>query len=101
MEPMKHRLVDILRSAVPGCEIPDEIGPLLAGRIARATRVWPNVTIAEDEFVRAIAGRLAADAPARSLGAMQTDDLYLACGCATGDPGALAGFEERCGTAIA
>src|SRR5262249_182154 len=38
--------------------------------------------------------------PVRALEAMQIDDLYLACGCADGEPGALAGFEQRCGAAI-
>jgi RNA polymerase sigma-70 factor (ECF subfamily) len=101
MGPVTSRLVEILRSATPEREIADELGPLLADCVARATRAWPNVTVAEDQFVRAIAERLAGDAPARSLGAMQTDDLYLACGCAAGDPGALAGFEQRCSAAIA
>lgn len=101
MEAVTHRLVEMVRSATPGREIPDELGPLLAERVARAARAWPNVTLAEDQFVRAIAERLAADAPARSLDAMQTDDLYLACGCAASDPGALAGFEQRCAAAIA
>ena len=96
-----RRLVEILRSATPEHEIADELGPLLAERIARATEAWPDVTVAEDRFVRAIAERLAGDAPARVLDAMQTDDLYLACGCAAGDPAALAGFEQRCGAAIA
>jgi len=96
-----RRLVDIVRSVTRERELPDDLGPLLAERIARATRAWPNVTVAEEPFVRAIAERLDADAPARALDAMQTDDLYLACGCATGDPGALAGFEERCSAVIA
>jgi RNA polymerase sigma-70 factor (ECF subfamily) len=74
---------------------------LVAERIARAIAAWPSVTVDEEQFVRAIAERLASDAPARSLDAMQTDDLYLACGCAAGDPGALAGFEERCSFVIA
>lgn len=97
---MAPRLVEILRSVTPGREVPDDLGPLLAERIARAIQMWPNARVDEIQFVRAIAERLAADTPARSLEAMQTDDLYLACGCAVGDPGALAGFEQRCGAAI-
>jgi len=96
-----RRLVDIVRSVTRERELPDDLGPQLAERIARATGAWPNVTVPEEQFVRAIAERLDADAPARALDAMQTDDLYLACGCATGDPGALAGFEERCSAVIA
>ena len=64
MGPVTSRLVEILRSVAPEREIADELGPLLTNCIARATRAWPNVTVAEDQFVRAIAERLAADAPA-------------------------------------
>jgi len=101
IEAVTSRFVEIVRSVTPECEVPDDLGPLLAERITRATTAWPSVTIDEEQFVRAIAERLVVDAPARSLDAMQTDDLYLACGCAAGDLGALAGFEDRCGSAIA
>jgi RNA polymerase sigma-70 factor (ECF subfamily) len=94
-----RQLVDIVRSA--DRDIPDELEPLLAERVTRARTVWPNARVDEEQFVRAIGQRLATDAPVRSLEAMQTDDLYLACGCAAGDRGALAGFEDCCGAAIA
>jgi RNA polymerase sigma-70 factor (ECF subfamily) len=48
-----------------------------------------------------MAERLSADAPVRSLEAMHTDDLYIAGGCAAGDPAAFAAFEELCGSALA
>jgi RNA polymerase sigma-70 factor (ECF subfamily) len=96
-----HPLVDIVRSATRARDVPDELGPLLAERIARARAAWPNARVDEEPFVRAIGQRLATDAPVRSLEAMQTDDLYLACGCAAGDRGALAGFEQCCGAVIA
>jgi RNA polymerase sigma-70 factor (ECF subfamily) len=38
---------------------------------------------------------------ARALEVLHSDDLYLACGCAAGDPVALAGFERHCGPTIA
>jgi len=94
-------LVDIVRSALSGCEIPDELEPLLTARVARAADVWPGIAFPEDQFVRAIAERLSRDEPVRSLEAMHTDDLYFACACTAGDPAALAGFEERCGAALA
>lgn len=94
-------LVDIVRSVSPACEIPDELEPLLAARVARAAALWPDLALSEEEFVRAIAERLSPDAPVRSLEAMHTDDLYFACGCVAGAPAALAGFEDLCGTALA
>jgi RNA polymerase sigma-70 factor (ECF subfamily) len=90
-----------MRSVTSEYEIPDDLDPLLAERIARATAAWPSVTVDAERFVRAIAARLAGDVPAiRALEAMQTDDLYLACGCAGGNPAALAGFEQHCGAVI-
>lgn len=94
-------LVDVLRSVSPECEIPDELEPLLAARVARAAGMWPNIALPTEQFVRAIAERLSRGAPVGSLEAMHTDDLYLACGCVAGEPAALAGFEELCGGALA
>lgn len=88
------------RAGVAERRIPDELEPQLAERVARAAAVWPHVTVGEQVFVRAIALRLDDDAPVRALGAMHTDDLYLVCGCAAGDLGALAGFDAHCGSTI-
>jgi len=96
-----RRLVDIARAALPDRELPDELEPRLAERVARAALAWPAVTVDTERFVHAIARRLAPDAPERSLEALHSDDLYLACGCAAGDPAALAGFEAACAAVIA
>lgn len=98
---MTDEQLDAVRSVIAACGLPDELEPLLTARVARATELWPGIALAPDPLVRAIAERLSRDAPAASLEAMHTDDLYLACGCAAGDPAALAGFEDRCGTALA
>jgi RNA polymerase sigma-70 factor (ECF subfamily) len=95
------RFVDIVHAVAPGCETPDDLEARLAERVARAVTVWPDVSVGEDQFVRAIAKRIVADAPIRSLDAMQTDDLYLAIGCALGDRSALDGFEAHHGPMIA
>jgi RNA polymerase sigma-70 factor (ECF subfamily) len=98
-------LVDVVRAAAPERGIPDGMAEalesLLVESVARAAAAWPDVRVGEHALVRAIATRLHTDDPVRELAAMQTSDLYLACGCAAGDPAALAGFEQRCGTAIA
>lgn len=93
--------VDLVRSVIAECELPEELEPQLAACGARAAELWPGIALAPEHFVRAITERLSRDAPVRSLEAMHTDDLYLACGCAAGDPAALAGFEDRCGAALA
>lgn len=63
---------------------------------ARAAVAWPRIQVNPARFAQAIEDRLGGS----PLAAMHTDDLYLACGCAAGDPGALAGFEQRCAGAI-
>lgn len=97
---MPSRLLEIVRSVGPTCEPQDDLEPLLVERTARAVAAWPTVHVEQELFVRAIAERLEMDDPIRSVGAMHTDDLYLACGCVSGDAAALAAFELRCGRAI-
>jgi RNA polymerase sigma-70 factor (ECF subfamily) len=95
------RLVELVRAAVPEREIPDTLEPLLVERIASARVAWSSIHVDDQQFLRAIAHRLSIEDPARALEAMHTDDLYLVCGCAVGDPAALAGFESCCGPTIA
>jgi RNA polymerase sigma-70 factor (ECF subfamily) len=95
------RLIDIVRSALPTRDIPEDLERLLAERAARARAAWPDVAVEVDRLIQAIAHRLDPErSPADALDAMQTDDLYLACGCAAGDAAAIAGFEQRCGDVI-
>jgi RNA polymerase sigma-70 factor (ECF subfamily) len=94
-------LADAVRSVIAECGLPEDLEPLLVARVARATELWPGIALAPDALVRAIVERLSRDDPARSLEAMHSDDVYFACGCAAGDPAALAGFEDRCGAALA
>jgi RNA polymerase sigma-70 factor, ECF subfamily len=96
---MPGTLVEVLRSIAPVLGPVEELEPLLAGILARAIAAWPSVGIDPAHFVRAIAERLPAADPA-ALAALQTDDLYLACGCVEGDPAALAAFEARHGPVI-
>jgi RNA polymerase sigma-70 factor, ECF subfamily len=79
-------------------EAPDAAGPLeraLAQALADARQAWPGIVVAEDAFVRHLA-RHAQDRadPARDVASLDAGDLYLACGCAAQDPGALAAFER-------
>jgi len=54
-----------------------------------------GVHVDDEVFVRYLATRLPADVTADQLAALHADDLYLACACATGVPGALEAFERR------
>jgi len=100
---MKRRSAK-LGSAVSGDgtgEVPGELVPQIVERHAHGAAAWPGVAVDLQQFTHAIAARLDPQAPRRSLDAMLTDDLYMACGCAAGNPAALAAFERHCGRAIA
>ena len=75
------------------------IDAALAACHARAAAAWPGVAIDVHRFARAVTERQGGD-DRRAIPALFTDDLYLACGCAAGDPAALAAFEHHCGPAI-
>jgi RNA polymerase sigma-70 factor (ECF subfamily) len=64
-----------------------------AQQIARAA--WPQLALPVDAFVAYLAERLPAEDAARALADLHVAELYLACGCARGEPTALRLFEER------
>ncbi|MDB4959590.1 MAG: putative DNA-binding regulatory protein [Myxococcales bacterium] len=88
------RLVALLRTFQPVRALGDELEPRLAEAI------WPGVEVASDVIVRAIADRLGDGDAAKALDALFLTDLALACGCADGDPVALAAFDAHCGPVI-
>jgi RNA polymerase sigma-70 factor (ECF subfamily) len=90
------RFVVALRSLLPDREVPDE----LETRFGEAAAAWPGVCLEPERFARALVQRVGAGAVAEAIGALRVTDLYLACGCAEGDPAALAAFESHCGPAI-
>ncbi len=65
-------------------------GHLDAGRTA-----WPELQIPEETFLRHMAERLPKEGDLQiALEQTHAADLYLACGCAHGDPRAIAAFER-------
>ncbi|HEY0190618.1 MAG TPA: sigma-70 family RNA polymerase sigma factor [Kofleriaceae bacterium] len=89
----------------------DGLEPALAARVAEAEAAWPGFTVGRARFAAAIAERLGDASPGAppetlaralpgALAAMHVTDLYLACGCADGDPAALAAFEASVGPMI-
>jgi hypothetical protein len=61
-------------------------------RWQEARRAWPTVAIPEEVFVRYVEERGGTDGTLA--------DLYIACGCALGDPAALSAFESHYGREI-
>jgi RNA polymerase sigma-70 factor (ECF subfamily) len=93
---------ELLRRLLAGSECaigadPD-LEPALEQVIDQARATWPTVTISDDIFVAHLAAALH-KAPVRSvedwLARDTVSDLYLACGCAQGDPAALAAFDAQ------
>jgi RNA polymerase sigma-70 factor (ECF subfamily) len=72
-----------------------ELAPLLARIMDDVRARWPALPIAQDEFVAYVRERLPADGAAEALRALHAADLYLACGCARGEPWALAELERE------
>jgi RNA polymerase sigma-70 factor (ECF subfamily) len=71
----------------------------LGETLASAEARWQKVRVPRERFVAYLVDRLPTDPPAEllllTLQTMQTDDLYLACGCAEADAAALAEFEAE------
>lgn len=67
----------------------------LRGCCEAARRAWPEVDLADQEFVAALAGRLPEGDPVAALASLCTSDLFLACACARGDARAIAAFERH------
>jgi RNA polymerase sigma-70 factor (ECF subfamily) len=64
--------------------------------LARARQPWPEVDVPDEAFLTYLGGRVDASAdPARELTALHLSDLYLACGCALGQPAAVSTFVAR------
>lgn len=103
---MNHRLeLSSLFRAVLGGAWPEgderlsDLEPLLAELLADARRAWPQLTLPEDAVIDWWArrvGNVASVEPTSALRALRTADLYLALGCARGDPAALAAFDAHC-----
>jgi RNA polymerase sigma-70 factor (ECF subfamily) len=67
---------------------------------ARGRAAFPELPVDEDVFARHLAGVLGEGAGASDLAALAIEDLYLACACATGVPGAAGTFAGRHGATM-
>src|SRR5262249_35432615 len=63
--------------------------------VDRAAQTWPQLAVDAHQFVAALARRMIPDRPLEDwLASVHAADLYLCCGCANGDPAAIAAFEQ-------
>ena len=80
----------------------DDLDAELAGLLARARAEAPGVELDPHAFLDYVAERVTFDRHGRPmLRSIRAGDLWLAFGCVTGHPGALAAFEVGCATEIA
>jgi RNA polymerase sigma-70 factor (ECF subfamily) len=85
-----------LASRRPNVVVCDALGRALASALASAEAAGPGLALPAADFVAWLAEKLPVEAPIEaSLAALCTDDLYLACACASGDPRALALFDRH------
>jgi RNA polymerase sigma-70 factor (ECF subfamily) len=77
-------------------EASPELEHLLRDLLERARSAWPTVVLSDAVFVGYLAERAEEEGdPVTTLRGVHAADLYLACGCAQGEPRAIAAFEER------
>jgi RNA polymerase sigma-70 factor (ECF subfamily) len=75
-----------------------ELERLLRQTLDAARAAWPTVVVSDEAFLRhleAVVRRGAATTVEELLARDTTSDLYLACGCASGDRAALAAFDAH------
>jgi RNA polymerase sigma-70 factor, ECF subfamily len=73
------------------------LSELIEPALAQARAAFPDLDIAEDVFLEHLGARVdpsIAD-PEAAIGSLHVADLYLACGCTLGLPGAQSAFSTR------
>ena len=73
---------------------PSALEPALTTAWERARNAWPQLPLAPEDFGRYLAERVGDDDVGKALGALEIEDLYLACGCCLGQREALAAFDR-------
>jgi RNA polymerase sigma-70 factor (ECF subfamily) len=71
-----------------------ELAELLGRKLTAAADAWPEIELDAAALLPYVAERLGPGDVAEALERIHVSDLHLACGCAAGDPRALAAFER-------
>ena len=89
-------LLRTFSSSLPAgsARVSDECGHTLGRVVEHARATWPGLDVPAEAFVSYLAERLPEGAdPVEALSTLHASDLYLACACARGIPGAIERFE--------
>jgi RNA polymerase sigma-70 factor (ECF subfamily) len=73
----------------------EELATIASEWRALVEQAWPGVGLDRDAFVAQVLQRLPAETSIEVARALHVADLWLAAGCASGDPVALAGFDAN------
>jgi RNA polymerase sigma-70 factor (ECF subfamily) len=63
--------------------------------VAEGRAAWPDLALAAKDLVEFIARQITEDLAEAALDGLRPADLYLACACARGLPGAIAAFDRE------
>lgn len=98
---LREAFLDALRSPPREAFESDEtLDARLEGFLDTAREAVAPIEVDPVDFMRHLAGVLAADATSETLSKLRAADLYLACACANGDGRALAAFDTEFGRDI-
>lgn len=95
MRPPSTELLDALRAGLGDRALPEleALADKLANLVERAAAAWPALDVAPHRFARYLGERLPRTAPVEdALDAAFAPDLFLACACVDGVPGAAETF---------
>src|SRR5690348_5300368 len=92
LETKRRRMYDVTQAAMP--EPAWLRSSAVRGAYHAGLRAWPGLSVSEDEFARHLASVVPAGAEGLPAG-LHCEDLFLACGCAKGDPRAIEYFSAR------
>jgi RNA polymerase sigma-70 factor, ECF subfamily len=78
----------------PVLEALPDLDRRLWGLVAEGRAAWPDLKVDAKDLIEFVARRLTPDLADAALDGLRPTDLYLACACAKGLPGAVAAFDR-------
>jgi len=94
-ESLVRPFLDAAPTAVrPVLESIQDLDRRLWGLVAEGRAAWPDLSVPARDLVEFVARQLTPDLADAALDGLRPADLYLACACARGLPGAVAAFDR-------
>jgi RNA polymerase sigma-70 factor (ECF subfamily) len=94
-ESLVRPFLDAAPAAVrPTLEAVPDLDRRLWSLVAEGRAAWPDLQLAARDLVEFVARQLTPDLAEAALDGLRPSDLYLACACSRGLPGALSAFDR-------